>query len=379
MTALFIAYAPSSKLAWTTPVVTELTGEEARQVRECFEGLDKIDIGHNGPPSDPGHDETYRIPFDVPEWVSRDQIRRFERAIQEQGAFDDRLAALDQAAFRVRASSAISHRGFRFYDAILDLSKGGYRCCISDLVKLGYIAGIDGSNASKIIYELEEADAVIALRFTEGRLTSPRSLKVLLAPIVTAEDRAKASADRILAEADEAKRADMQKRAEVERNRHRRSHPKPGTDASLTVAATVRNSESRGNGQSDFLTVDLNFSDRQNDYLRSLGRAHRQGRLVGKRLLGASGGPGRRASRIPAEARCSMSSSRNSDRRKPRLAPRFSRTANVDQSGIDHDDLLFLLDRPRPAHGDIHMPLQRHRSVTRGDAEETFTDSIMEA
>jgi hypothetical protein len=52
------------------------------------------------------------------------------------------------------------------------------------------------------------------------------------------------------------------------------------------------------------------------------------------------------------------------DRRKPRLAPRFSRTANVDQPGIDHDDLLALLDRPRPAHGDIHMLLRR-RSVTR--------------
>ena len=57
------------------------------------------------------------------------------------------------------------------------------------------------------------------------------------------------------------------------------------------------------------------------------------------------------------------------DRRKPRLPPRFSRTANVDQPGIDHDDLLSLLDRPRPAHGDIHTLLRRRRSVTGGEAD----------
>jgi hypothetical protein len=57
------------------------------------------------------------------------------------------------------------------------------------------------------------------------------------------------------------------------------------------------------------------------------------------------------------------------DRRKPRLAPRLSRTANVDQPGIDHDDLLALLDRPPPAHGDINMLLRR-RSVTRTEDEE---------
>jgi len=54
------------------------------------------------------------------------------------------------------------------------------------------------------------------------------------------------------------------------------------------------------------------------------------------------------------------------ERRRPRLAPRLSRTANLEQPGIDHDDLLALLDRPRLAHGDIHMLLRR-RSVTRGE------------
>jgi hypothetical protein len=68
------------------------------------------------------------------------------------------------------------------------------------------------------------------------------------------------------------------------------------------------------------------------------------------------------------------------ERRKRWPAPRFPRTAllqSADQPGIDHDDLLSLLDRPRPAHGDIHMLLRR-RSVTRGEAEETPTDSIIE-
>jgi hypothetical protein len=81
---------------------------------------------------------------------------------------------------------------------------------------------------------------------------------------------------------------------------------------------------------------------------------------------------------VPAEERHSMTSPTNADgivdpegfdRRKPRLAPRFSRTPNVDQPGIDHDDLLELLDRPRPAHGDIHTLLRRRRSVTRGEAD----------
>ena len=61
------------------------------------------------------------------------------------------------------------------------------------------------------------------------------------------------------------------------------------------------------------------------------------------------------------------------DRRKPRLAPRLERTASVDQSGIDDDDLLALLDRPRPAHGDLQTLLSR-RSVTRGEDEETFVE-----
>lgn len=39
------------------------------------------------------------------------------------------------------------------------------------------------------------------------------------------------------------------------------------------------------------------------------------------------------------------------ERRKPSLTPRSSR--------IDHDDLLSLLDRPRAAHGDIHVLLRR--------------------
>ena len=46
-------------------------------------------------------------------------------------------------------------------------------------------------------------------------------------------------------------------------------------------------------------------------------------------------------------------------RRRPRgLAPRFTRAA-ADRPGIDLDDLVALLDRPRPAHGDIHVLLKR--------------------
>jgi hypothetical protein len=37
----------------------------------------------------------------------------------------------------------------------------------------------------------------------------------------------------------------------------------------------------------------------------------------------------------------------------------------AEQPIIDHDDLLALLDRPRPTHGDLQILLKR-RSVTRG-------------
>jgi hypothetical protein len=63
------------------------------------------------------------------------------------------------------------------------------------------------------------------------------------------------------------------------------------------------------------------------------------------------------------------------DRRQPRLAPRFTRTATVEQPGIDHDDLLALLDRPRPSHGDIHMLLRR-RSITKGEDEEESSSEL---
>src|SRR5262245_57970380 len=84
------------------------------------------DIGHNNPPgnSDPGPDLGHRIGFHIPEWVPRDQVRDFERTLQEQGPYPDRMAALDHAAYRVRSTTSISHRGFRLYDGILDTSKG---------------------------------------------------------------------------------------------------------------------------------------------------------------------------------------------------------------------------------------------------------------
>jgi hypothetical protein len=46
-------------------------------------------------------------------------------------------------------------------------------------------------------------------------------------------------------------------------------------------------------------------------------------------------------------------------------APTRSMPAAERQHTIDHDDLLALLDRPRPAHGDLHMLLKR-RSIMRG-------------
>src|SRR5262245_30640333 len=112
------------------------------------------DIGHNNPPSngDPGPDLGHHIGFQVPDWVPRDKVRSFEQALQEQGPYPDRLAALDQAAYRVRASHAISPAGYRIYDVVLDTSKGEHRCLLFDMDKVGFLAAInDRSNASKLV------------------------------------------------------------------------------------------------------------------------------------------------------------------------------------------------------------------------------------
>ena len=78
--------ADGSKLAWQAPAVGELTPDQA-----AAEGLITQDealalgpqvpgIGHNQPPahkSDPGPDRTYEITFSIPDYVSRDSVRRF--------------------------------------------------------------------------------------------------------------------------------------------------------------------------------------------------------------------------------------------------------------------------------------------------------------
>jgi hypothetical protein len=175
--------------------------------------------GHNNPPAgdDAGPGVSYRIAFRIPEWVSREQVREFERVLQDQGEYPNRLAALDQAAYRVRATASVSHRGFRLYDSVLDTSKGEHRCCLLDLDKLGFVAGIpDRANASKVLDEIEAAGLVKTLRFTEGRLGAPTSRKVLIALVITPEDRARVTAARVFADAEAAKRAVLEKRAEAE-------------------------------------------------------------------------------------------------------------------------------------------------------------------
>ena len=186
------------------------------------------EIGHNNPPSngDPGSDLGHRIGFHIPEWVPREKVRAFERHLQEQGLYPDRLAALDQAVYRVRASQEVSAAEYRIYDAVLDTSKGKHRCSLFDMDKLGFLAAIkDRSNASKLVDALEKAQAVTTLRFTEGRVGTPSSRKVLIAPVITAEDRERATTERIFAEMEAAKVAGLAKRAEDARNRYQRKHP----------------------------------------------------------------------------------------------------------------------------------------------------------
>src|SRR5262249_35879466 len=176
--------------------------------------LPPADIGHNNPPSngDPGPDLSHRIKVPIPEWVPPDKVRNFERALQEQGPYPDRLAALDQAAYRVRASQVVSAAGYRVYDAVLDTSRGEHRCTLLDMDKLGFLAAVkDRSNAAKLVDALEDVGAVTTLRFSEGRIGTPSSRKVLIAPVITAEDRTRATAPRTYAEMQTAKVTELAK------------------------------------------------------------------------------------------------------------------------------------------------------------------------
>jgi hypothetical protein len=168
-------------------------------------------------------DRNYRIGFRIPEYVSRQKVTAFERVLQEQGAYPNRLAALDQAAYRVRAAKSVTARAYRVYDAVLDTSRGEHRCCLLDLDKIAYLAGVsDRSVASKVIAELEEGRHAATLKFTEGPLGSPTARRLFVAPIVVAEDRALTTRGRIHGAADEAKNETLRKRAEDARNRRAR-------------------------------------------------------------------------------------------------------------------------------------------------------------
>src|SRR5262249_34051954 len=110
--------------------------------------------------SDPGPDRNYRIGFSLPDYVPLAKVRKFERALQDQGPYPRRLAALDQAAYRVRADKSVTARAFRVYDAVTHVSRGEHRCCLFDLDKVAHIAGVsDRTVASKVIRELEGAGA----------------------------------------------------------------------------------------------------------------------------------------------------------------------------------------------------------------------------
>jgi hypothetical protein len=175
--------------------------------------------GHN---SDPGPDQTFSIALPIPEWVPHARVRKFVRALQEQGDHKHRFAALDQAAYRARADRRISAAAYRVYEVVRAKSKDRHRCCLSDLDKIGYLAAGDRARASKLLTELEDNNVTAILRFTEGRLGAPNARKLIIAPVVTAEDRMEASSARIETEADAAKVEALRKRAEAAKKAYRR-------------------------------------------------------------------------------------------------------------------------------------------------------------
>ena len=125
-------------------------------------------IGHNRPQDDPGVDQTYRVGFEIPNYVSRDSVAVFQLALQEQGDHKHRLDALDQAAYRARANGDISAAAYWLYEVVRVASEGKHRCCLWDLDKIGFVAGgIDRARVSKLLTELETAKLVVILKFTK--------------------------------------------------------------------------------------------------------------------------------------------------------------------------------------------------------------------
>jgi hypothetical protein len=198
---------PNSKLAWHPPVVGELTpdealeqglitADEARRMHDAraSAGIGPNEalagdhdeaattdstpqIGDNGPPpgplDDPGPDREFKFTFPVPEHINTDA---FVRALREQGPHPNRLGALDQAAWRVRADKKLSHACFRLYDGIVDMSRGPYRCLVADLETVCFITGFPGAkNAWRLLEDLDHASAIVALRYLDGELGDTRS------------------------------------------------------------------------------------------------------------------------------------------------------------------------------------------------------------
>jgi hypothetical protein len=228
----------SQKLPWHKPVVREMTPSEALAEGE-ISPAEAFACG--APPAldgDPGPDRTWRITVHVPEYVSRDKVRAFESVLRAQGDYNTRLAALDQAAYRVRADKTVTARAYRAYDATLDVSKGQHRCCLLDLDKIAIISGIpDRSVASKVFSELEDGGHVAILRFTDGPLGAPSARRLFVAPIVTAEDRAQVTSQGIYAAANAAKVETRKKRAEDAR---RRRNALGVNDGVVDAATTTR-------------------------------------------------------------------------------------------------------------------------------------------
>jgi hypothetical protein len=225
---------------------------------------DKPEMGHNGPPtappSDPGPDKSYRITLPIPEYVSEGSIKAFEAALQEQGDHKHRLDALDQAAYRARAKKSISDPAYRVYEVVRAASKGWLRCCVLDLDKVGYLAGgIDRTRASKVVSELDKGNLAATLKFTEGKLGAPTARKLFIAPVVTAEDRMLASAERLHAEAEAAKVGILQKRAEAARSLYRKRKLK-GEESPLVAPEATRNSSCSESNENGFLVAESEFS-----------------------------------------------------------------------------------------------------------------------
>jgi hypothetical protein len=195
--------------------------------------------GHNTPKetADPGADTSWTFDpsafisgFDDADGVtiSKAHLAKFVDGIRTQGSRDVRLFAIDNAHARWRQS--LSPLRFKLFSAICDWSKDEFdgkqpRCVLMSLGRIAATCGIDDMpTASRTVAELEQAGAVVALRWMAGK-----TRRVFVAPVCSPADRKRLSRATVRDASIEAELDRRSKDAEKKRDQRSRAVPRPSS------------------------------------------------------------------------------------------------------------------------------------------------------